>query len=108
MTALDIVTHFHDSFQGDGLKAQLATDSKLSAIRFKAALDATNLVTSAVVISPPDTREGHDDTDETKLPEVLAWWKANVTGDAADYERVVIETSPLKAPQTFSSLLTSC
>ena len=51
-----------------GLKGQFATDSKLSAIRYKQALDATGLVTSAVVISPPDTREGHEDVDEANVP----------------------------------------
>ncbi len=53
--------------------------------------DATGLVTSAVVISPPDTREGHEDVDESELPEVQQWWSDNVTGDAAEYERQVIE-----------------
>ena len=69
-----------------GLKGQLATDSKLSAIRYKKALDATGLVTSAVVISAPDTREGHEDTDESKTPEVQKWWAANVKGETEDYD----------------------
>ena len=70
-----------------GLKGQLATDSKRSAIRYKKALDATGLVSSAIVISPPDTREGHSEVDEADLPEVLQWWKENVQGDAEDYEQ---------------------
>lgn len=92
LIAYDIAVHFSENFAklDLGLKAQLATDSKTSAIRYKAALDATGLVTSAVVISPPDTREGHDDTDETKDPEVQAWWKANVGKDAESYETDVI------------------
>lgn len=49
------------------------------------------MVTSAVVISPPDTREGHDDTDEASIPEVQAWWKANVGNDTEGYEARVIE-----------------
>lgn len=93
LIAYDIAVHFNENFAklDLGLKAQLATDSKTSAIRYKAALDATGLVTSAVVISPPDTREGHDDTDETKDPEVQAWWKANVGNDPDSYETGVIE-----------------
>src|SRR4029077_2993003 len=47
--------------------------------------------TSAVVISPPDTREGHEDVDESELPEVQQWWKDNVGNDAEGYERRVIE-----------------
>lgn len=93
LIAWDIATHFSQNFRelGTGLKAQLATDSKLSAIRYKQALDATGLVTSAVVISPPDTREGHEDTDESKTPEVQKWWAANVGNDPEGYERRVIE-----------------
>ncbi len=73
------------------MKGEIATDSKRAAIRYKKALDATGLVTSAVVISPPDTREGHSDVDESELPEVQEWWKNNVGNDADDYERKVIE-----------------
>ncbi len=93
LVAWDIAVHFNENFRalGKDLKGQLATDSKLSAIRYKKALDATGLVTSAVVISPPDTREGHEDVDEAELPEVQQWWKDNIKGAPEDYERDVIE-----------------
>lgn len=91
LIALDIAEDFSRNWKGLGLKAQLATDSKLSAIRYKEALDATGLVTSAVVISAPDTREGHEDTDEAKTPEVQKWWAANVGADAEAYEKRIIE-----------------
>lgn len=93
LIAYDIAIHFTENFAKLklGLKAQLATDSKLSAIRYKKALDETGLVTSAVVISAPDTREGHDDTDDAKTPEVQTWWKMNVGNDADTYETDVLE-----------------
>ncbi|MDQ0134062.1 type I site-specific restriction-modification system R (restriction) subunit [Neorhizobium galegae] len=91
LIAMDIAEDFSRNWKGLGLKAQLATDSKLSAIRYKEALDATGLVTSAVIISAPDTREGHVDTDEAKTPEVQKWWAANVGVDAEAYEKRVIE-----------------
>lgn len=93
LIAWDIAVHFSENFKklGKDLKGQLATDSKLSAIRYKKELDATGLVTSAVVISPPDTREGHSDVDETELPEVQQWWKDTIRGDSEDYERQIIE-----------------
>jgi len=93
LIAFDIATHFSENFKklGMGLKGQLATDSKESAIRYKRALDATGLVSSAVVISPPDTREGHTSTDESALPEVQKWWKETVGNDAKAYEDSVIE-----------------
>jgi type I restriction enzyme R subunit len=93
LIAWDIAVHFKTNFKDLdlGLKGQIATDSKLSAIRYKKALDATGLVSSAIVISSPDTREGHEEVDEAELPEVLQWWKENVPGDAEAYERQVIE-----------------
>lgn len=100
LIAWDIAQHFSENFGklDLGLKAQLATDSKLSAIRYKAALDATGLVTSAVVISAPDTREGHEEADEAKAPEVQAWWKANVDSDPDSYETDIIEAFSTDGP----------
>ncbi|MCP5299071.1 MAG: type I restriction endonuclease subunit R [Chromatiaceae bacterium] len=93
LIAWDIAVHFEENIKklGQGLKGQIATDSKRAAIRYKKHLDDTGLVTSAVVISPPDTREGHSDVDEAELPEVQQWWKDTVKGDAEDYERQVID-----------------
>ena len=93
LIAWDIALHFDENFKklGKDLKGQLATDSKLSAVRYKKALDATGLVSSAIIISAPDTREGHEDVDESELPEVQQWWKENVKGETAEYERQVIE-----------------
>lgn len=93
LIALDIADHFSEHFKklDLGLKGQLATDSKRSAIRYKKALDATGVVTSAVIISPPDTREGHQDTDESNLPEVQQWWKRYVTGNPEQYEKDTID-----------------
>lgn len=95
LIAWDMATHYSENIKAlsMGLKAQLATDSKLSAIRYKKFLDETGLVTSAVVISPPDTREGHMAVDEAVLPEVQQWFKETVgnVSRAESYEREVIE-----------------
>lgn len=95
LIAWDIATHFADNIKalGMGLKGQLATDSKLSAIRFKKYLDETGLVSSAVIISPPDTREGHSDVNESNLPEIQQWFKDTVgnAANAEQYERETIE-----------------
>ena len=93
LIAWDIAVHFSENFKnvGKDLKGQLACDSKLSAIRYKKALDNTGLVSSAVIISPPDTREGHEEVDESELPEVQQWWKDNVKTDPEEYERSVID-----------------
>ena len=92
LIAWDIATHFEQNFKQllPGLKGQIATDSKQDAIRFKRALDETGLVSSAVVISPPDTREGNDQVDDANLPEVQRWWKQTIADrriDPEDYEK---------------------
>lgn len=95
LIAWDIAIHFKENIKslGTGLKGQLATESKAAAIRYKKHLDATGLITSAVIISPPDSREGHKDVDESTLPEIQQWWKDNIGDEhkAQDYEREVIE-----------------
>ncbi|HSX93469.1 MAG TPA: HsdR family type I site-specific deoxyribonuclease [Hydrogenophaga sp.] len=95
LIAWDIATHFNENIKklGLGLKGQVVTDSKLDAIRYKKALDEAGLVTSAVVISAPDTREGNSEVDEDTLPEVQKWWKqamATCGNDAEAYEKQVI------------------
>lgn len=95
LIAWDIATHFNENIKklDLGLKGQVATDSKLDAIRYKKALDDTGLVTSAVVISAPDTREGNSDVDEDTLPEVQKWWKQNIATyghDPETYEKQIV------------------
>lgn len=95
LIAWDIATHFNENIKklGLGLKGQVATDSKLDAIRYKKALDETGLLTSAVVISAPDTREGNSEVDDDTLPEVQKWWKqamATCGNDPEAYEKQVI------------------
>ncbi len=77
LIAHDISDHFIKNIP-DGMKGQLATDSKLSAIRYKKYLDDIGLVSSAVVMSSPDTHEGHSEVDEKQLPEIQQWWQENI------------------------------
>tara|TARA_R110000787_G_scaffold286186_1_gene403617 strand:+ start:14527 stop:17811 length:3285 start_codon:yes stop_codon:yes gene_type:complete len=90
LIALDIANHFVKNID-DGLKGQLACDSKISAIKYKKYLDEAGLFESAVVMSPPDTREGNTSVDEEDSPEVTKWWKDNVGGnDEATYTKHLI------------------
>lgn len=88
LIAWDIAQHFSENIKklGMGLKGQVATASKLEAIRYKQYLDDTGLVSSAVIISAPDSREGNTEVDESKLPEVQKWWNTNVGKNAESYE----------------------
>ncbi|MDP2521406.1 type I restriction endonuclease subunit R [Neptunomonas phycophila] len=91
LIALDIANHFVKNID-EGLKGQLACDSKASAIKYKKYLDEAGLFESAVVMSPPDSREGNTAVDETTTPEVTQWWKENVgSQDEQAYTKHLIE-----------------
>ncbi len=77
LIAHDISDHFQN-FKQQGLKGQLACDSKASAIQYKKLLDEIGKVTSVVAMSPPDSREGHDSVDKESTDIVQNWWKDNV------------------------------
>lgn len=91
LIALDIANHFVKNID-EGLKGQLACDSKASAIKYKRYLDEAGLFESAVVMSPPDSREGNTAVDESTTPEVTQWWKDNVgSQDDQTYTKYLIE-----------------
>lgn len=72
--AYDISKHYQENFQHSGFKAQLATHNKAMALRYKHHLDDCGHVTSAVLISGPDAREGHTEVDGP-LPDVALFWQ---------------------------------
>ncbi len=91
LIALDIANHFVKNID-EGLKGQLACDSKASAIKYKKYLDEAALFESAVVMSPPDSREGNTAVDEATTPEVTQWWKDNIgSQDEQVYTKNLIE-----------------
>lgn len=92
LIAWDIAQHFNENIKqlGLGLKGQVATTSKQDAIRYKRYLDDTGLVSSAVIMSAPDSREGNTEVDESTIPEVQAWWNANVGKNPEAYEEKVL------------------
>jgi type I restriction enzyme R subunit len=73
--AYDVSRHWVENWQGTGFKAQLATPSKMVALKYKKYLDDFGEVTSEVIISPPDTREGNEEVDAAQEPEVETFWK---------------------------------
>lgn len=111
LIALDIANHFAKNIN-DELKGQLACDNKLSAIKYKQHLDEIGLFESAVVISPPDSREGNAAVDESVMPEVTRWWKENVGHqDGEIYTQDVIkrfadDNDPLRMLIVVDKLLT--
>ena len=71
--AWNIAEHYQKHWQGTGYKAMLATQSKAVAIQYWELLrDELNV---ALLVSPPDTREGHREVDSLDLPVVQTFWK---------------------------------
>lgn len=91
LVALDIANHFVKNID-EGLKGQLACESKTLAIKYKKYLDEAGLFESALVMSSPDTREGNTSVDESDAPEVTRWWKDNVgSQDEKAYTKQLID-----------------
>ena len=70
----DISEHYRREWQGTGFKAQLVAPSKASAIRFKEVLDEIGHVTSEIIISAPDDREGNEEVDKESKDLVRMFW----------------------------------
>jgi type I restriction enzyme R subunit len=89
--ALDINTHFCDGYKNTGFKAMLACNFKRDAVRYLECFEQLGDLTAAVVISPPDMREGYEEVDESPDDKVIAYWKRMMTqyGNAAVYEESV-------------------
>ncbi|EMP7583950.1 type I restriction endonuclease subunit R [Pseudomonas aeruginosa] len=92
MRAFDISEHFRQNWKGTGFKAQLVAPSKAAALTYKKFLDEIGHVTSEVIISPPDTREGNEETDDEPTNEVVAFWERMMKryGSEEEYNKQVI------------------
>ncbi|MEI6846697.1 MAG: HsdR family type I site-specific deoxyribonuclease [Chlorobiaceae bacterium] len=75
MRAFDITEHYRANWQGTGFKAQLVAPNKASALKYHSYLNEIGIVTSGVVISPPDMREGYEETDDETTDEVVKFWQ---------------------------------
>ena len=75
MRAFDISEHFRANWQGTGFKAQLVSPNKASALKYHAYLNDIGMVSSEVVISPPDMREGYEETDDETTDDVVKFWQ---------------------------------
>ena len=75
MIAFDVGAHYGDNFRGTGFKAQLACDSRASAILFRKFLKEFGEVEAEVVMSQPDLREGQESLEEEDTPLVNLFWQ---------------------------------
>ena len=89
--ALDISEHFIEGYKDTSFKAMLATNYKRDAIRYLECFEQFGDLNCAVVISPPDMREGVDDVDEGADDLVVSFWNKMMQqyGDADRYEEAI-------------------
>jgi type I restriction enzyme, R subunit len=93
MRAFDISEHYRQHWQGTGFKAQLVAPNKAAALRYKAFLDELGAVSSEVVISAPDVREGFEEIDaEASGDAVVAFWQRMMRryGSEEEYNQQVV------------------
>ncbi|MFM2393942.1 MAG: hypothetical protein RLZZ546_1924, partial [Bacteroidota bacterium] len=90
--AWNISRHFKETWQNTPFKAQLVCDKKVNAIRYKEFLDEIGLVSSDVLISPLDEREGEESAfEKSSLKENKFWSKMmDEHGNAKAYEKNII------------------
>ena len=94
MRAFDIAEHYRTNWQGTGFKAQLVAPDKATAIQYHEFIKDIGQVSSEVVISPPDMREGYEavDDDESRS-RVRNFWDRMMKrfGSEAEYNEKIIE-----------------
>jgi len=90
--AWDISEHYRDNWQGTGFKGQLVAQDKATALAYKKYLDEFGMVSSEVLISGPDEREGEEDLYEENKLAVQRFWKATMQkyGSEREYNKQVI------------------
>ena len=91
LIAWNVSRHFAEAWKGTGFKGQLTAPGKREALLIKRHLDQMGKITSEVLISAPDDREG--DGDSSADESVLAFWKTQMAkhGNEKAYNRNVIE-----------------
>jgi type I restriction enzyme R subunit len=90
--AWDIGIHYTTYWQGSGFKAQLVTQEKATALKYKKYLDEFGKVSSEVLISGPDEREGETAVNTPNSNEIIMFWKAMMQrfGNEKEYNKQLI------------------
>ncbi|GAK74465.1 type I restriction-modification system [Nonlabens ulvanivorans] len=88
----DISRHFRDNFQGTGFKGQVVCQNKLAAVKYKNFLDEIGLVTSELVMSAPDDREGTETAYGKTSERVKAFWEKmmDTHGNSKKYQKNIV------------------
>lgn len=91
--AYDVSDHFNKNWKGTQFKGQLTAPNKETAIKFKKYFDDFGIVSTEVLISPPDTREGHEDPTQETTDEVQKFYKRmmDLYGNDEAYNEKIID-----------------
>jgi len=93
MIAWDISYHFRDNWQGrTPFKGQLVCNKKVNAIKYKEYLDEIGIVSSEVLISSIDDREGEESAYAKSTEKENQFWKKTIDehGNSKSYEKNII------------------
>lgn len=93
MIAWDISYHYRNNWQGrTPFKGQLVCDKKVNAVKYKEYLDEIGIISSEVLISPIDEREGEDSAYEKSTEKENQFWKKMMDehGNSKTYEKNII------------------
>ena len=90
--AWDVSEHFRDNWHHTPYKAQLVAQDKATALLYKHFLDEFSMVSSEVLISGPDDREGEEDIHEESKDVVKVFWKKMMAkySSEKEYNRQII------------------
>jgi type I restriction enzyme R subunit len=90
--AHDVTDHFLKHLKGTKYKAQLAVPDRKTAVRYYRYFKERGQINAELVISPPDTREGHDDTYDDPNDDVQIFWQQMMDrfGNKERYEDSII------------------
>jgi type I restriction enzyme, R subunit len=90
--AWDISLHYRDNWKGTPFKGQLVCQSKEAAIKYKNFLEEITIVSTELLMSPPDDREGEDSAFAKSSDRVKQFWEKmmNEHGTPKKYQDNII------------------
>jgi type I restriction enzyme R subunit len=94
--ARDISNHYTQNWGVDqtgersGFKGMVVTPDKATAVKYKKAFDLIGKITSEVIMSAPDMREGNEDIHDDPSDEVVNFWKKMEAKHGKDFEKSLI------------------
>ena len=96
-TAMDISRHFAGNWGKDntgvhsGFRGMVVCPDKLTAVKYKKAFDLIGKVSTEVVMSSPDTREGNNDVHSSEASEVVQYYNLLKTKYGNDIDKSIIQ-----------------